>query len=53
MDEKEQLINLVDDKILFDEFLPKSDAEELEEEYKQGIKYNQELENKRAKTRLF
>ena len=51
MDEKEQLVNLVDDKVLFDEILP--GKKELEEEYKQGIKYNEELENKRAKTRLF
>ncbi len=54
MDEKERMINLVDDKVLFDEILPKNKKdEELEEEYKQGIKYQTELENKQAKTRLF
>ena len=54
MDEKERLINLVDDKVLFDENLSENKSEdELEEEYKQGIKYQSELENKKSKTKFF
>ena len=48
MIEKDKLINL-DDKTV----LKSKKDEQLEEEYKQGIKYQSELESKKSKTKLF
>ena len=45
----EEKNNYFDDKF----FAKKEKDKKLEEEYKQGIKYQNELENKTAKTRLF
>ncbi len=58
MDEKDYITNLLDDKMLFDEILPSvgvssTDAEELEEEYKSGIKYEKGLKNHKRKNSLF
>ena len=57
MDEKEYMANLVDDKMLFDEILPGVGAmsdyeEELEQEYKSGIKYERGLKNHKKKSQL-
>ena len=57
MDEKEYIANLVDDKMLFDEILPGVGAmsdyeEELEQEYKSGIKYEKGLKNHKKKSQL-
>ena len=54
LDEKDYIQNLLDDKMLFDEILLSIgvDDEELEEEYKSGIKYEKGLENHKKKNEL-
>lgn len=55
MDEKEYISSLIDDKMLFDEILPNfgdNYDEELEEQYKSGIKYQEGLKNHTNKNQL-